>query len=232
MSYRLSFPIAIAAVAAIVSQAAAAAPSAGDTYVYRLVNGYNNEERAQLRHQVERVEAGRVTVAVSADKADGGVARTEIYTGDGNWLQREIESHGRPVEYAFAAAYPAYAFPLESGKKWSARVPARVSATGASRSVRVDGRVIGPERIRVPAGEFDTIKVQRFVYPGDAGDPSFTTETHVTETEWYAPALGRAVRTERRSTWLNPTECGLDNGCDFRGNWDIYELVEAPRAKR
>jgi hypothetical protein len=216
----------------MVSQAAAAAPSAGETYVYRLVNGYNQEVRAQVRHDVEKVESGRVTVALTPDKAEGGVARTEIYTAEGNWLQREIESHGKPVEYSFAAAYPAYAFPLEPGKTWTARVPARVSATGASRSVRVDGKVIGAERIRVPAGEFDTIKVRRFVYPGDAGDPSFTTETHVTEFEWYAPALGRPVRTERKSTWLNPTECGLDGGCDFRGNWDIYELVEAPRAAK
>ncbi len=97
------------------------------------------------------------------------------------------------------------------------------------RSVRVDGQVIGNERIRVPAGEFDTIKVKRIVYTGDA---YFSLqETRVTEFDLYVPALGRPVRTERKSDWMDLSQC-VRGGCDFRGNWDVLELIETRAAKR
>jgi hypothetical protein len=223
--------LAVAGLLAAVSSGAALAqtpPAAGDTYLYRLVNGYNKEELARIRHEVDKVEGGNVTLTVTPDKADGGVARTDVFTREGNWLRHPVESHGHAVEYVFAQAYPAYVFPLDPGKSWSVRVPATVAASGQRRLVRVDGRVMGTERVRVPAGEFDTVKIRRLVYPDDE---RFTLlETQITEFDWYAPALGRAVRTERRSDWLDTSECGEDGGCDFRGGWYVYELVEAPRA--
>jgi hypothetical protein len=222
--------------AAWVAAAGAATPAAGDTYLYRLVNGYNAEPLGQVRYRVEKVEPGRVTLAVSPEGSATRSARTVVTTGEGNWLQHEVESHGNAVEYVFDKAYPAYVFPLDPGKSWSVRVPAKApGANKSSRSVRVDGKVIGTERIRVPAGEFETVKVRRLVYAGDHGDPHFAqNETQITEIDWYAPALGRPVRTERRSGWLDMSQCsGRDGGgCEFRGNWDIYELVEAPGAKR
>ncbi len=209
---------------------AAAAPAAGDTYVYQLVNGYNKEIKGKIHYQVDRVGPDRITVSVSPDSAEAGWAHAAAYTKEGNWLRHLVESHGVPVDYEFATAYPAYVFPLDPGKSWSVRVNATVPGTGERRSVRVDGRVIGNERIRVPAGEFDTIKIRRVVYSGDA---YFTRmETRITEFDWYAPALGRPVRTERKSDWLDLSQCGKHSGCDFRGNWDVLELVESRAGKR
>lgn len=205
---------------------AAGTPAAGDVYLYQVVNGYNREVLGKVRYEVSAVEAGRVVMAVSPDSAAAGAARTEVYAADGNWLRAPIESHGVPVEYEFAAPYPAYVFPLKPGGRWSLRVGAAVPALETRRSVRVDGHVLGTERIRVPAGEFDTVKVRRFVYPGD--DVAPYSETQITETDWYAPALGRAVRTERNSRWINTSQCGMDDGCDFRGSWEVIELVGLP----
>ena len=92
------------------------------------------------------------------------------------------------------------------------------------------GKVIGTERIRVPAGEFDTIRVRRTVYPGDHA--FMLSETYVMETDWYAPALGRVVRTERDSRFLDMQSCSGFARCEARGDWDIYELVESRAAKR
>lgn len=209
---------------------AAGPPAAGDAYVYRLVNGYNKEIVGQVRHQVDRVDPDRVSVLVTPDGPSAGMARTEIYTKTGNWLRYPLESHGQKVEYEFASAYPAYVFPLDAGKTWSVRVKASVPGASRSRSVRVDGKVLGAERIRVPAGEFDTIKIRRFAYPDDAD--FFREETRITEVEWYAPALSRAVRTERRSTWLDLSQCGMNLGCDFHGDWDVLELVDAGPAQK
>jgi len=209
---------------------AAAPPATGDAYVYRLVNGYNKETRGQLRYQVSRVEPDRITISVTPDNPEAGAQRTDVYTQEGNWLRHPVESHGKKVEYEFVTAYPAYVFPLEPGKSWSVRVKATVPDVGRERSVRVDGRVIGNERIRVPAGEFDTVKIRRFVYPGDTD--FMLSETQIVEFEWYAPALGRAVRTERTSTYLDFNSCGEDGLCDARGDWDVFELVESHVIKR
>src|SRR6476659_5143520 len=72
-----------------------------------------------------------------------------------------VINHDQPVEHEFATPYPAYVFPLDTGKKWSVRVEGRDAATGQRRSVRVDGAVLGTERVTTPAGAFDTIKVRR-----------------------------------------------------------------------
>jgi hypothetical protein len=230
---RTGIMLAAACVATVVAgwggTALAAGPAAGDVYVYRLVNGYNKETRGQLHYQVSKVDSDSTTVEVTPDTAEGGVQRTDVYTREGNWLRHPLESHGQAVEYQFASAYPAYVFPLDPGKTWSTRVQASVPGAARARSVRVDGRVMGNERISVPAGEFETIKVRRFVYPGDT---YFTqTETRITEVDWYAPALGRPVRTERKSEWLDVSQCTEQDGCDFRGNWDVIELVRADAGK-
>jgi hypothetical protein len=205
--------------------AAAAAPVTGETYIYRLVNGYNKESVGELRYQVDRVEADRYSVSVTPDSTAAGVMRTEVYTKDGNWLQHPLASHGQRVEHVFASTYPAYAFPLEAGKSWSVRVNATVPGTSRVRRVRVDGTVMGNERIRVPAGEFDTIKVRRLVYPDDA--QGFLLETKIVEFDWYAPALGRSVRSETRSSHVDTSQCGFRGPCEIRGDWDVLELMRA-----
>src|SRR4030088_2669707 len=105
---------------------AATEPVSGESYVYRLVNGYNNEVRGQLRYLVEKVDPGTVTVSVTPDSSGAGVERVETYTKEGNWLRPPLPSHGQNVDYLFSAAYPAYAFPLDPGKSWSVRVDATV----------------------------------------------------------------------------------------------------------
>lgn len=229
-----ALPAAVGAAALIVATMgpgalAAGAPAAGDVYVYRLVNGYSKEVRGQLRHQVDKVEGNNITLSVTPDNAAAGIERTEIVTREGNWLRNPLENHGWKVEYEFATSYPAYVFPLDAGKTWSVRVTATVPSTGQRRSVRVDGKVIGNERIRVPAGEFDTVKIKRLVYPGDWD--YFLMETHIVEFDWYAPALGRAVRTERRSEYIDLSRCPEEGSCVHYGDWDVFELVQAPAAK-
>jgi hypothetical protein len=218
------------AAAALPIAGRAAAPGVGDTYVYSVVNKYSKEALGQLSFRVEKAGADSVTVSVTPSAPSAGAARTHVYAKGGNWLRHPVESHGKPVEYVFTTPYPAYVFPLEKGKSWSQRVQARVEGSKRIRSVRVDGRVLGNERVRVPAGEFDVIVIRRLVYTGDAED--HLTETQVMETEWYAPALGRPVRFERNSGWLDTSQCGRGRGCDFKGDWNMIELVEAPASRR
>jgi hypothetical protein len=195
----------------------------GDTWVYRISNGYNNEVRGQIRYQVENIDAGRIVVSASPDRPSLGQAYTAVYTQEGNWLRHPVTNHDQPVDYEFATAYPAYVFPLEPDKSWSVRVDATNPANGRRNSVRVDGTVLGAERIRVPAGEFDTIRIRRLVYAGDWD--GLLRETNIADIEWYAPALGRAVRSESNSAWLDLSRCGRSRCQPFRGDWNVYELV-------
>ena len=201
-----------------------ALPAAGDTAVYRVINAYNGETRGEVRYRVDKVDGNQVVVSVTTSTPSAGLPRTEVYTTDGNWLRHPVNNHDRPVDYDFAPPYPAYPFPLDVGKSWSIRVNATSPVTGRRNSVRVDVDVIGAEHITVPAGAFDTIKIKRRVYAGDW--ESFRRETNITETDWYAPALGRAVRTESNSAYLDVNRCDTIGPCDpIRGDWNIFELV-------
>ena len=209
------------------AHAASAAPAAGDAYVYRVVNGYNRETVGHLRHEITTAGTAQgQVVSVTVDTPALGLPRTEIVSPDGQWLRHTLDTHGRTTDYEFAPALPAVQTPA-GGTSWSVRVNAMVPAQSAKRSVRIDGAVLGNERIRVPAGEFDTVKIRRLIYPGDAGD--FKTETRIVEIDWHAPALGRSVRTETRSSWQELCSRRL---CTYHGDWHIAELAEAPAAMR
>lgn len=215
-------------VAALHPVISAAAPAAGDTYVYRYTDGYTKQLRGQISYRVDSADANRVVEAVTADTPSAGTARTDIYTTDGNWLRHPLVNHDQPVEYEFATAYPAYLFPLETGKSWSVRIDAVNPASGRRNSVRVDGEVLGTERISVPAGDFDTIKVRRLVYAGDWD--GFRRETNIIETDWYAPAVGRAIRSVTTSHYLDLSRIRCCVRMD--GDWNVYELVFLPAPAR
>jgi hypothetical protein len=208
-------------------QAMAAPPAAGDTYVYRVMNGYNNESRGQVSYRVDKAEADHIIMSVTADTPVLQHAPTEIDAPDGKWLRHALINRDQLVDYEFAPAYPSYEFPLDPGKQWSTRVNAINSATGKRNSVRIDAKVIGNERIRVPAGEFDTIKIQRAVYAGDAD--YHLSETTISEMDWYAPALGRSVRRASNSAYRDRS-LGPRNQV-IRGDWNVYELVSAPQPR-
>ena len=206
---------------------AAAAPSAGESWSYRVVNVYNGEVQGNIRYSVDKVDGDRVAVAVATDVAALGTPRTELYTADGRWLKHTLINHDTPVEYEFAQPYPAYEFPLAAGKSWSTRIAATSPASGRRASVRVDGDVLGAERVTVPAGAFDTIKIRRRIYAGDFDGAR--SETNIVETEWYAPALARAVRLDRSSSFMDQNRCSDEmSACTpVRGDSFRFELLEA-----
>jgi hypothetical protein len=204
--------------------AAIAAPAIGDTYVYRIVNAYNHEVVGEVSYRVDKVDAGQLTLSVAYDRPSLGTPHMEIVAADANWLRHPLVNHDVPVEYSFSPPFPAYVAPLDAGKSWSTRVSATNPATGRRTSVRVDGDVLGSERITTPAGTFDSVKVKRKVYAGDW--EAFRNETNIVETDWYVSALGRPVRFERNSSYIDQQKCATRGACTpVRGDWNIFELV-------
>ena len=202
----------------------------GDTYVYRISNGYNSEVRGNINYRVEKADSDRVQVAVTTDTPSAGSARTEIYTKNGNWVRRPLASHDQIREFEFSQPLPVYVPPAGAAGSWSVRVDALEPSTGRRNSVRVDSEVQGNERVTVPAGTFDTIRIKRWTYVGDWD--GFLRETRIEETDWYAPALGRPVKTDSKSSWQDTSRCARGTCPWFRGDWNIVELGEIGAVKR
>ena len=114
--HKISLALPVVALAVFCATPAAAAPAVGDTYVYRIINAYNNETRGQVTYRVDKVDADGVTMAVSFDRPSLGVPHTGVFAREGNWLRHTLINHDVPVEYNFSPAYPAYVAPLEPGK--------------------------------------------------------------------------------------------------------------------
>lgn len=209
---------------------APAPPRQGDRFDYVIRNGYNGETLGRLEYRIDSVASANYAASVNTGAAASSFPGKALLALDGNWIRHALTNHNQFTEYEFNPPYPDHAFPLSLQSAWSQRVNARNAATGRVQSVRVDGNVLGAERISTPAGQFDTIKIARKVYVGDFD--AFLSETQISETEWYSPQLGRAVRLERNSEWLDQSRGAsgsmFNSNQLIRGDWLVYELAAAP----
>lgn len=205
--------------AGIAAQVAAPDIRMGDGWKYSLHDGYTKLPRGTLEYRVSAVQGDTVTVQLLHE----GRESTERYTRDWNWRERPMTNL---QNFRYQPAYAALPFPLEAGKRWQAFVQATDPATGRVNRVRIDGKVLGWERVQVPAGEFDTIKVQRLVYAGNG--EFFRGDEDIAEVDWYAPKLGQIVRHESSSGHRDKSLYCFDSTADchwIKGDWNVVELV-------
>jgi hypothetical protein len=137
-------------------------------------------------------------------------------------VHRESAYSDKPQaqRYQFSPAYPEFPDRLEPGTKWRGTATARDENTGQEIHMKIEGWVEARERLSVPAGDFDTVKLVRHTYLGDGN--SWHTPTLVVSKEWYAPALGRSVRYETRAQYDELDS--IDPTTDY-GDWMTYQLV-------
>jgi len=202
--------------------AIAAAPvKVGDFWEYRVRDAYTGFDRGLHRYEVSRVEADRVVVDVTRD---GQRMDSTVYAAGWNGLEHPLTNLQR---FRYEPAFPAYAYPLAPGKSWNTVVDATDPVTRRTYKVHTQGKVVGWERIRVPAGEFDALKIQRYVFAGNSD--GFKSQESIWETDWYVPALRRAARTQAASEHFDSSRGGGDDGGEYpqrvRGDWLIADLV-------
>jgi hypothetical protein len=176
----------------------------GDTWTYRVRDAFTGLERGNEHYRV--TEAGdRISVAVSRGGTGGD--EVQIFDSAWNWLKHPA-THLQTFDYN--PAYPAFAFPLAPGKTWRARLTATDPANGRRFPVWIDGTVLGWERIKVPAGEFDALRVERRVF-FDYLEYTVRGRSEILEYEWYAPAVKQAVRREASAMYLSYLYGGGDS---------------------
>lgn len=203
--------------------AAVSAPLAkvGDYWEYAVRDGYTDIPRGIYRYEVRRVDAQQIVVDLLHE---GNVLDTLVYGPGWNGREYPLPNLQR---FRYEPSLTTYPFPLAPGKSWRTITSSTDVTTGRKYSTHVHGKVVGWERIRVPAGEFDALKIQRQVFAGNM-EGSHTQE-EITETDWYVPAVRRAVRTATASEHLDTSRGGGDGGGMYpllvRGDFLIAELV-------
>jgi len=196
----------------------------GRAWSYRLVNGYNSEVLGQYR---EELVAG-ANQDLNIVRTDTGRAEsiTERYTSDWKWV-----SKARPGFEAldYSPPLPAIPFPLEIGKSWRYRSVSSNRLTGERFPVSVHGRIVGWEKLKTPAGNFDTVRIDRVIYVDDAD--FWKSQTRITESDWYAPSVGRVVRSENTSGYYALQMVSRAGVQWIAGNWNVLELAEPVSAR-
>lgn len=158
-------------------EASAPALKPGDTWTYRLVNRWNDEEIKRETYTVFSVRSFGYVVEFT----DSGSAemKRRRWSQDLNGFMRDSED--KDVGW--------WKFPLTVGKSWESVGP----WGGGSGRTEIKRRIVGSERITTPAGTFDTVRIEglgRWIR-------SERNSGVVSETIWYAPSVKRHVRRER-----------------------------------
>jgi len=169
----------------VAAQVAAPTLKAGDTWTYRGIDNYNRQPTGTWTREVTGTAASGIRVAVRS--ADGSV--DDLFRAPGELTSGVLNDRARGT---MDPAFQLMPFPLGEGKSWSQKVIRTDPVTNEKREMLVRGKVLGWETIKVPAGEFRAMKVERTMYLGDYD--SFRGITQRTETEWYAPDIRGAAK--------------------------------------
>jgi len=168
----------------------------GDQWVYGVDQVFRNAPDYTETHEVTGIDAGGVTVRVTAQIGNIAVDRVERWPAPGLVAQGtllDIETR------RFAEPLVRWRFPLAGGASWNQWVD-QVNETGGTRG-RINRyvRAAGSDRVVTPAGTFDALRL--FVIMRLDDEDAFRHATVVNHTVWYAPAVRATVREERRAEY-------------------------------
>lgn len=185
----------------------------GERWYYSSRNGYNRVGQSEMMVEMRMELARQVYTWQTSDGVELGA---EIVDEQGRLLQDP--AYGRPP-LRFEDPVPWWPIPPATDVVSMLRTHYRLAGDSARYEWSDYRRIGAPVRIRVPAGEFDCLPIERqirFAHP-DFGrlDPyrhDFT---------WYAPALGRWVRREWRGFYYIANSRSMSR---LDEDWRIWEL--------
>jgi hypothetical protein len=208
----------ISVISVAAAGAAAAAPAdikVGDSWTFEARNGYNKNLLTSYRVEVTGISDSGIATRVTDNNS--GLVTDERFARNWNPISAEWPAL---QQYEFSPAYPEFPDRLETGVKWSGQTLARNISTGRELKMKTYGTVVGRERVRVPAGEFDAIKISSDTVLDDA--EFWRHRTHVIDYQWYVPELGHTVKHETRSSFYENT--GM-HPVEHAGDWTVFELT-------
>lgn len=173
---------------------AAAAPSysTGDRWTYRAQDGFRTPVRWEETHEITAIGATGITVRITQKGPSVDTARTEEWAAPGLVRVGALFDH---ETRRFSEPLKRYDFPLASGKTWNQWVDNFDEATRRSGQINRYVRVHGWEKVTLPAGTFDAIRLTVIMRLDDEQFDRFGTECNYVV--WYAPAVRGIVREEK-----------------------------------
>ena len=191
----------------------------GDQWKYQVTDGYT-KEKSTIVMEVATVTEGRIYtrsakafVAAANLTADAGVI--EVWDRDWNLV--------RQGDMEYSPLYPYAKFPMAAGSTWSGSVRFN-SGTGEILIHDLTVQVSGWERVTVPAGTFNAVKLNlrggfRILGGGGVGN--------IFDSYWYAPAVRQFVKKEIEHRGGGGTIRAYtgDNLANYQ-QYERWELVE------
>jgi len=161
----------------------------GDTWTYRHIDGYNKLVVGTVSLAVAAAGAGDIQLVTRS--GDGRYTSQSTYAGQGRLAAGTLSERAEgtlnpPLELA--------RYPLREGEKWRQTVVRDDVLSREKRATALEAKVVGWQTVKVPAGEFRALLVERRIDLGDY-DP-FRGPTLRWEREWYAPEVKGTVKYE------------------------------------
>lgn len=185
----------------------------GDRWRYRETNGYNGQPITEVQYELREVSP-RLRLAVTAD--NGKLRADEIYASP--WLVLQDPTYDYPQQFTD----PLPVAPANLSPGYSELTSTTYRIVGADRLYPWQQRlqVDGWQRIKVPAGEFDCLRISRRV-AFQHFDYLARLRAERWDTVWYAPRAKRWVRREWSGRYRMPGRQAFPS----REDWVISELL-------
>jgi len=196
----------------------------GDRWVYHVVQGYRTKVEWDETHEVTSIGPDGITVKVRVKGATIDVERVEQWSAPGVVVQGAVYEAETD---RFDPPLVRYKFPLATGEQWRQRVRDRDRDPAPYAPITRFTSVGRYERIATPAGTFDAIGMHVIMQLDD--ETFWRYPTQCDYVVWYAPAVGAAVREERRSEWRD--KGGQDSFAFHPGQNEVIELVAYTRGR-
>lgn len=162
------------------------APALGQHWRYRVFNVYNGELLDTVQEEVSNL----LPITISRQSARRGDLPAEIHA-DWGWLQQDpawdnLQTYDSPL--------PIWPTPIQLGTVQATDTAYRAGTSTFKLWLSVHSRVRALERVEVSAGQFDTVRIDKFIRltHSDSSRQNFTRS----DTLWFAPAIGRWVARE------------------------------------
>ncbi|MBV7537157.1 DUF3108 domain-containing protein [Duganella sp. sic0402] len=195
----------------------APAPAVGDSWTYQYTDVWKGSKGNINRMEVVAIDSAGVHMAIKR-AASGALLSTQLFSPDMNPIDRG--------GMHFAPSFARFAFPLTPGKEWTSDIIGDNSKAGKQWRYQIKGKVLDWEKVRVPAGEFEALKIVIEARYGavDSGADS----GNLTETVWFVPALNNYVK-------LDYLDTDAQGRLYSRDSWELMSYTHkglAPMAAR
>ena len=191
----------------------------GDRWRYAVINGFNGSKTSEILAQVRTI-APQVLVELTTDK--GVRAGDELYSAPWQVIQEPFYD----IVQIFDAPLTLLPIGISLGDALVLRSAYRVPGYDERYAWYVRSEPVQWERVRVPAGEFDALRVQRDIFFAHSDRWRITPSRR--ETLWYAPQVNRWVQREWTG-WYRWAGVRVPLREDWI-RWQLMEYLPAPVA--